>query len=336
MKNKVIILVSILLLILGYFAYQVFKVNSLQTVKAAQGEIISSVYASGKTKAEKEAHLTFKATGRIASLPVKKNQVVKKGERLASLDLADLKAAEIEAYYDYLAADANAKQVEDSVKNHDKDESFTQKNQRVTAQTTRDIAYDDWLVAQRAVKNASLYAPFDGIVTEVNGEINEWVSAFSTESLVTVVDPQTIYFSAELEEENISEIKVGQEALVTLDAYPERKFTGTVAEIERQTIVKDNGDTVLPIKVVFTVNDDLPLVGLNGDVQFVLEKKKDILILPKRALKKRNGLTTVTVKDGIVLKTLQIETGISDAKNIQVTKGLTETEQIVLPGELEE
>lgn len=333
MKNKIIILVLILVSIASYFGYQAYKINSLQTVRATRGEIASSVYASGKTKAEKEAHLAFKNTGRIIYLPVKKNQEIKTGQVAATIDTSDLAANKEKELMDYLKTRWDFEQTKDNYKDSIKTDSI----KRILEKSQFDLnnSVTDVEIADRAIKNSSLYSPYDGIVTEVNGEINEWVSVFSTVPLVTIIDPKTVYFDTELEEEDIGKIRVGQEALVTLDAYPERGFEGRVAEIERQAIVKDNGDTVLPIKVVFASSANLPLVGLNGDVQFILEKKKDILVLPKRALRKINGGALVTVKDGMRLKTIQIETGITDAKNVEVIRGVSDADKIVLPGELE-
>lgn len=332
-KKTVIIFISIFVLVIGYLGYQAYRINSLQTVRAARGEIVSSVYASGKTKAEKEAHLSFKNTGRITYLPVKKNQEIKTGQVLAAIDTSDLAANKEKELQDYLKTRWDFEQTKDNYKDTIKTDVIKRTLEK--SQFDLNNSVTDVEIADRAIKNSYLYSPYDGIITEINGEINEWVSVFSTEPLVTIIDQKTVFFNAELEEEDLWQIKVGDEAFVTLDAYPKRTFDGMVAEIERAAIVKDNGDTVLPIKVVFNATDDLPLMGLNGDVQFVLEKKNGILVLPKRAIKKINGSDTVTIKNGVSLKTVKIQTGISDAKNIEVIKGITETDQVVLPGELE-
>lgn len=333
MRNKTfIIFILVIVLVAGYLSYQAYKINSLQTVRATQGEIVYSVYASGKTKAEKEAHLSFKSTGRITYLPVKKNQEIKRGQVLAAIDTSDLAANKEKDLQDYLKTRWDFEQTKDDYK--DKIKTDTIKRTLDKTQFDLNKSVIDVEISDRAIKNSYLYSPYDGIVTEVNGEINEWASVFSTEPLVTIIDPQTVYFNAELEEEDLWKISGGEEALVTLDAYPKKTFEAMVSQIEKQAIVKDNGDTVLPIKIVFSATDNLPLVGLNGDVQLVLEKKKGILVLPKRAIKKINGSDTVTIKNGFGLKTVKIETGISDAKNIEITKGITEKNQVVLPQEL--
>ncbi len=331
-KNTIIVFLLALLFLPGYFGYQAYRINRLQIVRPTKGDIISSVFASGKTEAEKEVQLSFKNTGRIISLPFKKNQEVKKGQVVATIDTSDLVANKEKELQDYLKTRWDFEQTKDNYKGSIKTDTI----QRILDKSQFDLntSVTNVEIADRAIQNSSLYAPYDGVVTGVNGEVNEWVSVFSTVPLITIIDPQSVYVKAELEEEDIGKLQAGQEAIVTLDAYPDIKFEGAVSEIERKAIVKDNGDTVLPVKVSLTA-PELPLVGLNGDVQFMLEKKKDVLLLPRRALKKKNGSMTVTIKDGVRLKTVPVETGIADAKNIEILGGITETDQIVLPGELE-
>ncbi len=332
MKRAVIAVFVIFLSLPAYVGYRAFTVSRLQTVRPARGDIASSVYASGKTQAEKEAQLSFRNTGRITSLPFKKNQEVKKGQVVATIDTSDLVANKEKEMQDYLKTRWDFEQARDTYKDTIKTDTI----QRILDKSQFDLnnSVTNVEIADRAIQNSSLYAPYDGIVTQIGGDVNEWVSVFSTTPLITVTDPQSVYFAAELEEADIGKIQVGQQAIVTLDAYPDTPFPGVVADIERKTLVKDNGDTMLPVKVAFT-QTTLPLVGLNGDVQFVLEKKTDILLVPRRAVKKKNGSAVVAIKDGMRVKTVQVATGIADAKNIEVQGGLSERDVIVLPGELE-
>lgn len=333
-KNLLIVTIIVILSITVYSGYQLYKNSRLQTVRITRGEIISSVFASGKTKADKEAHLAFASTGKIVYLPFAKNHEVKKWQVVATIDTSDLKANIDKELQDYLKTRWDLDQAQkDTYK--DQIQTDTIKRAKEKAQFDLNKSITDVEIADRAMKNASLYSPFDGIVTEVGGEINEWVSVFSTKPLITIIDPQTVYFQAELEEENIGKVAVGQEATVILDAYPDKKFAGNVAEIDKKAIVKDNGDTVLPVKIVLSLDEILPLVGLNGDTQFIFERKKNILILPKRAIRKVDNRSVVTVKKNMALKNTLIETGVSDAKNIEVIGGVTESDQIVLPSELE-
>lgn len=317
-----------------YFGYKAYRIASLQTVKAKRGEIVSSVYASGKTKAEKEANLSFGSTGKIVYLPVKKNQEVKRGQIVATVDSSDLQTIKEIELQDYLKTRLDYDQIQNDTYK-DRAETDIIRRAKEKAQFDLNKGVLNVNLAERAIRDSSLYSPFDGVVTAVNGEINEWISVFSLAPLITIIDPDSVYFEAELDEEDIGKITTGRDAIVTLDAYPERQFPGKIVEIEKKTVVKDNGDTVLPVKIIFNPGEDYPLVGLNGDVQFVLEKKENVLILPKRAIRKKNNSTTVFVKDNFGLNTVQVGTGIADAKNIQIIKGLKETDQVILSPDLE-
>ena len=57
--------------------------------------------------------------------------------------------------------------------------------------------------------------------------------------------------------------------------------------------------------------------------------------MPKRAIKKKDGSSIVMVKNGIGVKTIQVETGVADAKNIQIIKGVTQADRVILPSELQ-
>lgn len=331
-KNFLIFIILIIILVSVFVFYRLYQINNLQTVKPVKGEIVSSVFASGKTKAEKEASLSFGSTGRIVYLPISKNQEVKNGQAIVSLDKKELEASFRQAQQDFVAAKAASDQYYDS--NRNATESYDEKIRRTALDATQNKAYDQMIKAKESLNNSTLYSPFDGIVTAVNAQINEWKSVFDQKPVAVIVDPSTIYFEAEIEEEDIGKIKAGQAALVTLDAYPGRQFEAKVSELDKRTIVKENGDTILAVKLVFTSSFQ-PMIGLNGDVQFILDRKKNILILPKRVIKKKDGSNIVMVKNGVEIKTIQVKTGVSDAKNSQIIKGITEADQVVLPSELE-
>lgn len=304
----------------GYYVYAQIPKNSYTV---ARGDIRSILSATGKLNADKKAEMSFKSTGRVVSVPVTENESIKKGQVLASFDKADLKAAELAAYYKYLAADANAKDVEDQVKDHGSDETFAQKNLRVAAQTARDIAYDNWRIAQRAVRDASLYAPFDAEVVFLDLEVNEWVSAFSQTPQIILIDPSTIYFSAEVDEENIQNLQSGQTAEVSFDAYSNEKFSGIVTEIAKTTTESEGGN-IVEAKIKLSTFPDKPIIGISGDVQILMQEKKDVLLIPKQAVIQKSGEFFVRTGFG----NLKVKLGLFDGTNWEVLDGLREGDQI--------
>lgn len=322
-KKLTIFLITAILA--GGLVYYFSKLSIQNYYTVETGPIRSFLSASGELDANKKAELSFKTTGRIAAVNIKENQSVRKGEVVASLDKDDLKAAELDTFYKYIAADANAKEVEDSVKGHDKDESYTQKNKRVAAQTARDIAYDNWLIAQRAVKNASLYAPFDSKATLVDLEVNEWVSAFSQSPQVILIDPTTIYFSAEINPDDIASVKVGQKADVIFDSYPDTIFKGEAEEIASATSHSEDDGDVVKVKLKLTDLPEALIIGLSGDAQITLEEKNAVLLLPRAALFKKESKNFVKTTTG----EKQVVLGIFDGVNWEVREGLQKGEVVL-------
>lgn len=285
-------------------------------VSVEKRDVILSVTAAGRMEAERGAILNFPAAGKLGYINVKVGDSVKKWQALAGLDMGDLRAAETAAYYNYLAADANAKEIEDSVKGHDKDESYAQKNDRVAAQTARDKAYDSWLTAQRAVRNANLISPIDGIVTNVTVTVAG--DTVGVADGITVVDPQSLYFATEVDETDVGKIAAGLSVEVVLDAFPDKKFEGTIQEIGFVAQLSDTGATVFKVKV--STQGDFR-VGMNGDATMILKEVKNVLSLPVESV--RDG--KVTLESG---KRVEVQTGLVGDSYVQITGGIGEGENV--------
>lgn len=241
---------------------------------------------------------------------------MKRWQTLAGLDLRDAQAAQMEVYYKYVAADANAKLIEDQVKGHDADESLIQKNTRVAAQTARDTAYEAWQVAQRAVRNANLTAPIDGIVT--NATVTVTGDTVGVTDGVTVVDPASLYFATEVDETDVGKVSVGLPVKVALDAYPGREFRGEIEDIGFVAGTSDTGATVFKVRV------KLPgdfRVGMNGDAAIVLKEAKGVLALPVESVK--NG--KVTLESG---KKMEVQIGLAGDSYVEVGGGIGEGENV--------
>ena len=238
------------------------------------------------------------------------------------LDVRDLAAAETAAYYSYIAADANAKQVEDEVKGHDNDETFVLKNKRVAAQTVRDKAYDTWQSAIRAKNNASLIAPFDGVVARVT--VNVVGQAAGVTDGVDVVDPDSLYFEAEVDEADLSMVTIGKKVKVELDAYPDKEFEGEIKIIEFVAHISDAGATVFSVRVKISEEDiEILRVGMNGDATLVVSEAKNVLKLPIEAVVDGEA----EMEGGGKRK---VEIGIEGDDLIEVKVGLKEGERIVI------
>jgi len=327
-KKFLVIGLITLVVVVFYWSIKMSRYESFQVKKA---EIQNAVTVSGTLTAEKKANLSFNKVGRISYLPVKIDDKVKKGQVVASLDRSDLVAVKNKELKDYLIARWNLEQVRESnnVKGDYRRASLTDDQKRLLEQYqfTLDKNVINVEIASRAIKNASLVAPFDGIVTQSNGQVNEWTSAFSTQPLVQIVDFSTLYFKAEVAQEYAGLVKIGQKGIIELDAYPKKKFTGRVYEKEKVVKETKEGDDVVIVRIRV---DHLPaniILGLKGDAQIVISRKKN-LIIPKEAVIRKNGKTYVKFKNGPFYQNKRVILGTFDGKNYQVVKGLKKGDRI--------
>lgn len=295
-----------------------------KVVEVSRGDVALSVTVSGEVKAEKQAILNFPSSGKLAYVNVREGDRVKRYQSLVGMDTGDLKAAETAAYYNYLAADANAKEVEDDLKGKGASENFTEKNTRVTAQTTRDKAYDAWLTAQRAVRNSGLSAPFAGVVTGVTS-----VAVGDTIGIadgVTVVDPESLYFEIEVDETDLGKIEIGQEIIISLDAFEGENFKGRLENIGFVSELSNTGATVFPAKIRFEANVVERLrIGMNGDAEIELGRVENVLRLPVEAVV--DGKIVMDAKDD---PGVDVEVGMEGDEYVEIKSGVTEGQRVVI------
>lgn len=327
MKLKIIIvLIIIVALIVGYLFYQNTR---YETVRISRGNMKLTVSTSGTVKAEKTANLRFGSTGRITYLPFRENDEVREGQVVASLDKNILQSSIRQAEQDFIAAKAEVEKVYDET-GRKKDESFSEKVKRTAAEAKQNKAYDTLKDAEQAIKDSNLYAPFDGVVTAVNGEINEWTNAFSTQPLITVVDFSTIYFDGEISEENSNLIKVGQVAIITIDAHPGTTHEGKVNQISKQVRKNGDGENIVPVKIAFDTQDTTILLNFKGDAQVIVGEKENVLLLPKNAVEKEGKSAYVSVRDGYFIRKKPIQLGEFNGKFWEIINGLKESEEILV------
>lgn len=295
-----------------------------RVVTVERQDVTLSLTISGRIRAEKQAVLNFPISGKLAYINAVEGVEVRKGQVLASLDLGDLESAQTKAYYAYLAADAYAKKIEDEVKGHDADETFTQKYSRVSAQTARDSAYDTWLSAKRAVENARLVSPLTGIVTAVT--VNAVGDTVSIGDGVSVVDPKTLYFEGEVDETDVGKMTNNPVIQLTMDAFEGEIFSGRLESIGFSSRISSTGATVYPVKIrIQDIMDKALRLDMNGDARIVLAEAKQVLALPIDAVidgkvyKKEDGS-----------KLVPVETGLEGDVFTEIRSGLSEGDQVLI------
>jgi len=364
-KKKKIALFSLVFLII-IIAFLIIllsgsKKTEFKTVKAERGDISQTVTATGNVNPVTTILVGTRVSGTIVALYADYNSIVKKGQLIAQIDPTpfenELKQAEAELYNaksNLFKAQVTLKDAERTFKR--KQELFNRdliaRSELDDAETAYHTAQAQYEIALAQVKKAEaglkqartnlgytrIMSPVNGIVIAKNVEVGQTVAAsFQTPTLFTIAPDLTkMQVDTNVDEADISKIKNGMEATFTVDAYPDRKFKGVVAQIRLSPTVTQN---VVTYNVVIAVDNSHLLLkpGMTANVTFVIQEKKNVLRIPNAALRFRMPDSPPSKEQGVwVLRggkpvRVKIKTGISDGKWTEVLEGdIKEGEEVVV------
>lgn len=348
-KTLAIVIGVMVLAVIVYFAYNQYKEGQATQIAAEHANVANVerrdlkvlVQATGTIAPVNYVDVAPKKTGRITSVLVKENDVVTKGQLVATLDSEDLETkrekAEIEVrdkeskYHrmQYLY-DIGAKSEEDLE---------TAKFNYETAKTTL-------ATAQADINDTLIYASMDGTVV---GE-PQTVGAMATQGtnnptvIMRIADLSKKEIMAKVDESDIGAIKVGQDAEFTVDAYTGETFRAKVKKISQSDTsttwnIKSSSSSssssnasVIYYYVTLDVEDpeNKLFPAMTARVDIVKEKRINALSIPITAVKadKEGTFVTVRTEDGKSEKRA-IKTGITVEDYVEVLEGLEEGERIL-------
>jgi HlyD family secretion protein len=188
------------------------------------------------------------------------------------------------------------------------------------------------LVAQARLERTLLRAPFDGVIAEINGELGEFVTpspvGIPTPPTVDLIDTSCLYISAPIDEVDAPAVSAGQEALITMDAFPDHRFPGFVRRVAPYVLdVEKQARTVEIEAEIQNPDSERLLPGYSADVEIVLETRSNVLRVPTQAIV--NG-SKVFVLDDDTLEEREIETGIRSWEYAEVLAGLEAGDRVLL------
>lgn len=188
-------------------------------------------------------------------------------------------------------------------------------------------------VALATLEKTRLVAPFDGVVAEINGELNEYVTpspiGIATPPAIDLIDNRCFYLAAPIDEVDVAGISVGQPARVTLDAFGERHFRGRVRRIADYVLDLEKQARTIDVEVEFVDAADIEqlLAGYSADVEIILEVRADTLRVPTEAVVDGDRVYVLT-GDGLI-EQRRVQTGIANWDHTEILGGLAEGEQVV-------
>ncbi|HKO55123.1 MAG TPA: efflux RND transporter periplasmic adaptor subunit [Thermoanaerobaculia bacterium] len=312
-------------------APQVEIITVKPTVNIANPALLTS---TGYLVANKTAKITPKISGKVVQLNIDTGQDVRRGDVLAVLESTNLRAQLDEA--------------EASLGNAERDWSRQTAMWRegVTTKAQLDAAEAQLKAARARVQQVRINmqdmvirAPFDGTIAAKNTEVGEVISSvmmgqvagtLPSGAICTLVDLKTIEVEADVNEQSISQLKEGQPAEITVDAFPGRKWSGRLRQI---VPTADRAKAIVKVKVAILDPDARLLPEMSASVSFLqtartsqeLSEPAKIWLPPAAVVDKR-----VAVVDGDShVKWKSVTTGAVREGRIEIVGGLREGDRVV-------
>ncbi len=173
-----------------------------------------------------------------------------------------------------------------------------------------------------------ILAPFDGTVVDVGVKINDQLSSFDYSSITAVhlVDTKTVKVDGIVDEIDIFKVKIGQKAVITVDAMPQEEFTGTVTFISPFG-TEETGVVNFAVTIQLDPTDIELKGGLTATADIVVDKRENVLLIPNRAIKGTSGnYWAEVILDEATGETerRQITLGLQNELYAEVISGLNE------------
>lgn len=170
-----------------------------------------------------------------------------------------------------------------------------------------------------------LTAPYDCVITEIS--VPDTGDICTSTNYVKIQSTESLNVTLNIDETEISTVKAGQEAEITISAYNNKKFTGTITKISDIGTYSSSGSTFAA--TVTFANDATVKIGMTGDCTVILEKAENVIAVPKEAIQTANNTKYVVVveSDGST-RNATVETGISNDAYTEIKSGLTGNETI--------
>jgi HlyD family secretion protein len=356
--KRIIIIVAVALvgIVIAYKWSQPKPIKVI--VKAVERGMVESTVANtraGTVKACRRAGLSPAMGGQIAQLPVKKGDKVQAGELLLALWNDDLQAQVTLSEQQYHATKARAESscIQADIARRESQrlqklkasgaasaEQIDQATSRAqssradcaSAKAEANVSRAQMDVAGANLARTLLIAPFDGVVAEINGELNEYVTpsppGIPTLPAIDLVDNSCFYVTAPIDEVDAPGVEVGMPARISMDAFGKERFPGKVKRIADYVLDREKQARTVDIEVSFSDPSKQPklLAGYSADAEIILSSHQDVLRIPTIAVMEG---PKVTLLDGDTLQLRDIKTGISNWDYTEVLEGLEAGDQVV-------
>jgi multidrug efflux pump subunit AcrA (membrane-fusion protein) len=184
-------------------------------------------------------------------------------------------------------------------------------------------------VARTQLSYTRIAAPISGVIASVSTQEGEAISAgLSAPTFVTLLDLNRLQADAFVDETDIGKIAPGQSASLTVDAFPDRDFSGVVKAILPKASIQQNVvyyDTVIALDS----SEGLLRPDMTASVTIFVGQRSGVLAVPNQAVRREGGQSYVYVAGNTGEERRQVRTGWRDGGFTEITEGLVEGERVL-------
>src|SRR6516225_1940574 len=302
----------------GYYVYtNYFNVQTVTTSIVTVAPVSEAIYGTGTVEPQRWAKVVPLQRRRLVELCSCEGQNVKAGQVLRRQDDAEERSALREL-------EVTNQQAQRDLDRAEKDRGKSDAAQTEYEQRWTQFEESKTRIAAQKVRIDSLVlrAPLDGMVLRRDGEVGE--IAGPTDVLFWVGPPLPLQIFAEISEEEINRITVGQKAYLRSDAFPQARLRANVSQITPK------GDPVRKtFRVYLLLPNDSPLrIGMSVEANIITREKPSAIVVPAEAV---SGEAVQIVDDGRVHR-LPVQVGIRGSRNVEIIGSVSKGTPVLSPG----
>jgi RND family efflux transporter MFP subunit len=324
--------ISILLgiLAIGYWRYSSWKNDGItpDVVTAHKGELTESISASGEVNALEVANLSFQTGGKLSYVGVSEGDTVAKGKLIAALDKTQLQLQLKKALNTF----NKQRTTFDDTSDASDDVTVTDAVARIKARSQVDLDQTvlDVEIQNEVIRLANLNSPISGVVTKAT-PTSPGINVGPTTASYQIVNPDTVYFSANVNEVDVPRLTSSTPVEIELTAFPDEILHESIQSIGFSSVITSSGGTAYKVEISLPDNKGMKYrLGMNGDVTFILDKKENVLLVPGTAVVESDSKSYVwVVTEENKAHKQEVKTGTSSIEETEIIEGLADGQKVI-------
>jgi membrane fusion protein (multidrug efflux system) len=313
--------------------------TTYKTKKIMAQKISDEVRVIGTVRAYQEVQISPEISGKIKKIYFNVGDRVKQSDLLVEIDDESRQIALIQKRALLKKAEATREKADKDAQKgvalfkegviSDSESDDIELGKQV-ADAELDLARADVMKAEKELRDTKIMAPFDGKVALEEVEIGKMVTP--GQNLLTLVDLTRVKILVTISELDITKIAVGSVVEVVIDSFPERHFPG---KVETVGLKAEDVTRTFPVEIVVLNEEENLLSGMVARVTITSKEPKEVIIIPKRAVRTVKGTMVAYVMNQGEVEQRRLYLGKEIGEQVIVEAGLVEGDTLIVSGEID-